>query len=187
MNRKTYRDWTPQEDDALRAAWEAAGETVSIRGTAGRIDQHIAATTGHTIPGVQSRRRTLGITCEPTGTDWTPDEDALVAAGHLGGDQAIADILGRTTGAVRHRRTLLRARGVDCVRHGLPGGTNRSPGPIKRKKRKKKPTPPTSSAPPAPKTEQAPSVLPRGWYGPPGSGHGRGEAWVPGQAFRRTA
>ena len=185
MSRKTYRDWTPQEDAALIAAWEAAGETVSIRGTAGRIDRHIAALTGHTTLGVQARRRTLGITCEPTGTDWTPDEDALVAAGHLGGDQAIADILGRTVPAVRQRRTLLRARGVDCVRHGLPGGTNRSPGPIRRKKRK--PAPPTSSAPPAPKAEKPPSVLPRGWYGPPGSGHGRGEAWIPGQAFRRVS
>ena len=171
------------------AAWEAAGETVSIRGTAGRIDRHIAALTGHTTLGVQARRRTLGITCEPTGTDWTPDEDALVAAGHLGGDQAIADILGRTTAAVRQRRTLLRRTGTTTVtvRHGLPGGTNRARGPVKRKKRKKKPTPPTSSAPPAPKAEKPPSVLPRGWYGPPGSGHGRGEAWIPGQAFRRVS
>lgn len=36
-------------------------------------------------------------------------------------------------------------------------------------------------------TTQEDAALIAAWYGPPGSGHGPGEPWVPGQAFKRAS
>ena len=84
MTRKTYRDWTPQEYAALTAAWEAAGDTTSIRGVAGRIDQHIATTTGLVRRLRQAYQRAQDaatlirdrLTCRRRGHLWDTDRPA---------------------------------------------------------------------------------------------------------------
>lgn len=168
------RPWTPTEDTTLTTAW------AQHQGSATQFEQDLAEQLGRTPRSIQERRAQLGLVTRETTRPWTPDEDATIAAGHPLGDTHLAEQLGRTLTAIYQRRTVLRKAGIECVRNGIPGGAARRAG-SNAKKRTRPTTPDTPNTP----THTGP--LPAGWYGPPGSGHGPGEKWVPGAAFRRPA
>jgi hypothetical protein len=90
-------DWSPQEDDVLRAHHA----TLSAAAIAVKLP-------GRTVKGVKARLRLLQIQAAPRtkGSLWTPEQDAVVLA--TASMKVAAEILGRTARACESRRLVLR-------------------------------------------------------------------------------
>lgn len=162
--RRHYGHWD-EDTQTLIDAW--AKRTIPVD----QFNDDMAKQLGRTARSVSLRREQLKLLSR-TVRPWSPEDDAVVSAGHEGGDAAIAEQLGRTPHAISQRRAVLRRAGIECAI----------------RTRIERPTPAAMAQEPKQvPIDPAHSRLPADWFGPPGSGHGPGDVWVPGKAFRRSA